>query len=379
MVYNSAKKHRACLKFIQGEPCTEDCIFTHYCYWAEGPKVHWTMGDVGNLPTAAQVNSIRFSRGDMTDYVLDDEEFKPEQAPAQTPAQAAPTPVIVIPDDQPEEKESVKEPPSLKPCLRQGEWEKEKRGLDFQISALRYEMGAPNITESDAEKLQMRVDRAQAKLQEGQRRCDARDDVGDIRCGRADEGLPESTANEFRYILVPAKSWGEYNAADDDSVPGAIGRGIILDSHSEEQIQSMKNLFYQLVQGLAQPEGNSRKKGQFIPPPSCSYCATSMDYVTYNEVTAFNSGVPRGENYPNPCFRCMCVWYCSAKCKYGHLHHHSLACYRHPAYLTAVEILEENESVLEVGDAQDTAGSSVLEPVDTPGGEASGDEGDADI
>ena len=83
-------------------------------------------------------------------------------------------------------------------------------------------MGDPDISDSETEKLKVRLGRVQAKLQEGQRRCDARDDDGDVRCGRADEGLPESTANEFRYILVPAKSWGEYNPADDESVPGAV-------------------------------------------------------------------------------------------------------------------------------------------------------------
>ena len=337
VVYQYAMNHRVCLKFIQGQACV-NCHFDHYCFWSEGSNVHWITKDVGDLPTTEQVNSIRFDYNDQIEYTLDDTEFDP----AQTPAQVASTPAaIVIADDQSEEKKSAGEPSFLRPCLRQNEWEKEKRGLDAQLATLQYNMGAPDISDSETEKLKVRLGRVQAKLQEGQRRCDARDDDGDVRCGRADEGLPESTANEFRYILVPAKSWGEYNPADDGSVPGAVDQGITLDSHTKEQVQSMKWLFFQLVQGLAQPEGNSRKKGQFIPPPSCSSCATSMDYVTTKKAAAFNSGVPRGEDYPNPCFRCMCVWYCSAKCKYGHRHHHSLACHRHPAYLTAAELLEQ--------------------------------------
>jgi len=70
-----------------------------------------------------------------------------------------------------------------------------------------------------------------------------------------------------------------------------------------------------------------------------------MDYVTAQEVSAFNAGVPRGEEYPNPCFRCMCVWYCSASCKYGHRHHHALACHRHPAYYTSAELHALNTGV----------------------------------
>ena len=337
VVFHYARNNGVCLKFVQGQACV-NCRFDHYCFWAEGSNVHWITKDVGDLPTAEQIDSIRYDHNDKTEYTLDETEFDP----AQTPAQVTSTPAaIVIADDQAEEKKSAEEPSFLKPCLRQNEWEKEKGGLDAQIRTLEHNLGAPGNSESDTQKIEERLERVRAKLQEGQRRCDARDDYADVRCGRADEGLPESTANEFRYILVPAKSWGEYNPADDGSVPGAADQGTILDQHTKEQVQSMTWLFYQLVQGLAQPEGNSRKKGQFIPPPSCSSCATSMDYVTTKKAAAFNSGVPRGEDYPNPCFRCMCVWYCSAKCKYGHRHHHSLACHRHPAYLTAAELLEQ--------------------------------------
>ena len=347
VVYKSVLEHRACLKFVQGQSCT-DCGYSHFCYWAEGSNVHWSMRNDGDVPTAEQINSIRLHPNDRTNYVLDEFETKTGQTSAQVAS--APANVIVIADEESEDKKSGNETSILKPYLRHNEWESKKRGLEFQIAGLQHRLTAPDLTETGKLGIEKKIAQFNERLREGERRCAARDDADDGRCGRADEGLPECTANEFRYVLVPAKFWEAYDPADDESIPGVADQGAVLDTHTKEQVHSMTWLFYQLVQGLARPEGDSRKKGQFIPPPSCSFCATGLDYVTRGGISAFNSGVPRGQEYPNPCFRCLCVWYCSASCKYAHRHHHALACHRHPAYFTATELHAKNTNVSLDGD-----------------------------
>ena len=268
VVYQSAMTNNACLKFIHGQSCEgSSCRFGHWCYWKDGLSIHWARRDVGDLPSKEQVDSIRQIRNDANVYVLDAEETTES---ALAPVAPAPT-FIVIDEAHTDEVKPVKKSSSeiLKPSLRLSEWEREKKGLLTQIASLEHKKGAPNLKEGELSNIEKRINRANAKLLEGERRCAARDNLDDVRCGRADEGLPKSTASEFRYVLVPAKSWEVYDSADDEAIPGAIDQGNILESHNSDQVQSMKWLFYQLVQGLARPEGDRGKKGQFIPPPSC--------------------------------------------------------------------------------------------------------------
>ena len=323
-IYDDAMQNKSCLRFMIGQACDPGCGYNHFWYWLADlheTTIHWQKKDVSDRPPVEVVNSISIRPYDPRVFTVDKEESKYSGGAVSAQVASANSAAIIIDDGDDEQGEEVKaeidepeeEPDILPPALRQSEWDKQKRVLLVREKTIEINLTNPGLKPRDRENLQLRLKGIKDNLMEGQRRQDKRDEPPALRCSQAEEGLRSSTANEFRYILVPAGSWGEYCSDDDEAVPDVPDQGHILDKHTNDQIKSMIWLFYQLVQGLARPEGEYGKKG----------------------------GVPRGENYPNPCFRCMGAWYCSIRCKYIHRHYHSLICHRHPAYLTAVEVRDQ--------------------------------------